>query len=59
VATKSEAGRPILALERPGLWNGSMSRWNTLFVEIPVTLFTPVKTILDLMRPEHTGKPPA
>jgi len=50
---KSFAGRELLALERPGLWNGAMSRWNTVFVEIPIETFTPVKTVLDLLREEH------
>ena len=52
-ARKSHEGRPLLALERPGLWNGAMARWNTVFVEVPLSTFTPVKTILDLLRPEH------
>ncbi|MGH9379044.1 MAG: DUF4301 family protein [Thermoanaerobaculia bacterium] len=42
-------------LERPGLWNGAMARWNTLFVEIPRHTFAPVKTVFDLLRPEHRG----
>ena len=41
------------ALERPGLWNGAMAKWNTVFLEVPVTIFTPVKTVFDLLRPEH------
>jgi len=53
VAEKSHAGRPIKALERPGLWNGSMAHWNTAFVEVPLQTFTPVKTVFDLLRPEH------
>lgn len=53
VTRKSHEGRPILALERPGLWNGAMARWNTVFVEVPIETFTPVKTVLDLLRPEH------
>ena len=53
VAQKSHAGQPIKALERPGLWNGSMARWNTAFVEVPLQTFTPVKTVFDLLRPEH------
>jgi hypothetical protein len=47
---KSAAGRPITALERPGLWNGAMARWNTLFVGVPAETFQPVKTIFDLLR---------
>ena len=53
VARKSHQGRDLLALERPGLWNGAMARWITLFVEVPVATFTPVKTVMDLLRPEH------
>ena len=53
VAEKSHAGRAIRALERPGLWNGGMARWNTAFVEVPLQTFTPVKTVFDLLRPEH------
>jgi hypothetical protein len=46
-------GRAIRTLEHPGLWNGGMAHWNTLFVEIPATVFHPVKTISDLLRPGH------
>lgn len=53
VARKSHQGRPLLALERPGLWNGAMARWSTLFVEVPAATFAPVKTVFDLLRPEH------
>jgi len=53
VTEKSYAGRDLRALERPGLWNGAMAGWNTVFVEIPLETFTPVKTVLDLLRPEH------
>ncbi|HPW56291.1 MAG: DUF4301 family protein [Thermoanaerobaculaceae bacterium] len=53
VSRKSHQGRPLLALERPGLWNGAMARWSTLFVEVPVATFAPVKTLFDLLRPEH------
>ncbi|PKP00367.1 MAG: DUF4301 domain-containing protein [Bacteroidetes bacterium HGW-Bacteroidetes-8] len=53
ISYKSAEGRPIKAIELPGLWNGAMSQWNTLFVEVPVTTFSPVKTILDLLRAEH------
>ncbi len=53
VARKKHRGRSIRALERPGLWNGAMAYWNTAFVEVPLGTFTPVKTILDLLRPEH------
>ncbi|HVS12636.1 MAG TPA: DUF4301 family protein [Thermoanaerobaculia bacterium] len=53
VATKSHQGRPIRALERPGLWNGAMAGWLTRFVELPASTFAPVKTVWDLLRPEH------
>lgn len=53
ISSKSWQGRPLKALELPGLWNGSMSDWNTLFVEVPLETFNPVKTVLDLLRPAH------
>jgi len=53
VTRKSHAGRELLNLERPGLWNGAMAGWNTLFVEVPLAVFNPVKTVNDLLRPEH------
>ena len=53
IARKSEQGRELLALERPGLWNGSMAFWNSLFVEVPLATFNPVKTVSDLLRPQH------
>lgn len=53
IAEKSSGGRVLKALERPGLWNGSMARWITLFVEVPASTFNPVKTVNDLLRPEH------
>jgi hypothetical protein len=53
LARKTHEGRPLLALERPGLWNGAMAHWNTVFVEVPLATFTPVKTVNDLLRPEH------
>jgi hypothetical protein len=53
VSRKDAEGRDILALERPGLWNGAMAGWNTLFIEVPAETFAPVKTVLDLLRPEH------
>ena len=55
VTRKSHGGRELMALERPGLWNGSMSRWHTRFVEVPLAVFNPVKTVFDLLRPEHQG----
>lgn len=53
ISRKSWHGRELKALELPGLWNGSMSDWNTLFVEVPLETFNPVKTVLDLLRPAH------
>jgi hypothetical protein len=53
VTRKSEGGRELHALERPGLWNGAMARWNSVFVEVPLETFSPVKTVLDLLRDEH------
>ncbi len=53
ISLKSTGGVEIKALELPGLWNGSMSDWNTVFVEVPIDTFNPVKTVNDLLRPQH------
>ena len=53
VSIKSKGGRELKALELPGLWNGAMAAWNTVFVEVPIETFNPVKTVLDLLRDEH------
>ena len=53
ISNKSKDGKELLALELPGLWNGAMSRWNTIFVEVPVSTFNPVKTVNDLLREQH------
>jgi hypothetical protein len=53
VVEKNYNGQKITFVERPGLWNGSMFHWNTLFIEISSTSFTPVKTILDLLKDPH------
>ncbi|MEN8230267.1 MAG: DUF4301 family protein [Bacteroidota bacterium] len=53
ISEKSMGGKTLKALELPGLWNGAMAKWLTLFVEVPVETFTPVKTVFDLMREEH------
>lgn len=53
ISYKSKDGRELKALELPGLWNGAMSDWNTVFVEVPVETFNPVKTVNDLLRREH------
>ena len=55
ISEKSKSGVTIKALELPGLWNGSMSDWNTVFVEVPIETFNPVKTVNDLLRPQHQG----
>jgi hypothetical protein len=53
ITGKSMDGRDLRSLERPGLWNGAMAYWNTVFVEVPIETFAPVKTVFDLLRPEH------
>ncbi len=53
ISEKSMNGKPLKALELPGLWNGAMAHWLTFFVEVPVTTFNPVKTVFDLLRPQH------
>jgi len=53
ISLKSKGGKELKALELPGLWNGAMSDWNTVFVEVPIETFNPVKTVNDLLRPEH------
>jgi hypothetical protein len=56
ITVKSRYGRDIKAMELPGLWNGAMAYWNTVFVEIPADTFNPVKTVNDLLRPRHQVK---
>jgi len=53
VSSKTQSGIDIKALELPGLWNGSMAYWNTIFVEVPLNTFNPVKTVNDLLRDSH------
>ncbi|MDR2811262.1 MAG: DUF4301 family protein [Tannerellaceae bacterium] len=53
ISIKSKDGRELKALELPGLWNGAMSDWNTVFVQTPIETFNPVKTVYDLLQPEH------
>lgn len=53
ISSKSKNGRELKALELPGLWNGAMSDWNTVFVEVPIETFNPVKTVNDLLREQH------
>lgn len=55
ISVKSAEGRELKALELPGLWNGAMAFWNTVFVEVPISTFNPVKTVLDLLRKGHQG----
>lgn len=54
ISEKSYKGKPLKALELPGLWNGAMANWLTVFVEVPLETFSPVKTVLDLLKPAHT-----
>lgn len=53
ITRKTQAGKELKALELPGLWNGGMAFWNTLFVEVPLVTFNPVKTVNDLLKPTH------
>ncbi|MGB0980498.1 MAG: DUF4301 family protein [Winogradskyella sp.] len=53
ITLKTKAGKDLKALELPGLWNGSMANWNTIFVEVPIITFNPVKTVNDLLKHPH------
>ena len=53
ISSKSKSGKELRALELPGLWNGAMSDWSTVFVEVPLGTFNPVKTVNDLLRDQH------
>ena len=53
ISSKSKGGKELKALELPGLWNGAMSDWSTIFVEVPLGTFNPVKTVNDLLRDQH------
>ena len=53
IALKANLGKELKALELPGLWNGSMANWNTIFVEVPLITFNPVKTVNDLLKAPH------
>lgn len=55
ISEKSKDGRPLKAQERPGLWNGAMANWSTIFADVPVSTFSPVKELADLLRPTHLG----
>jgi len=57
IVVKSSEGKELKALELPGLWNGAMAEWNTVFIEVPTITFNPVKSVFDLLRPAHqTGE---
>src|SRR5690554_4569372 len=56
ITRKTSGGKELKALELPGLWNGAMAFWNTIFVEVPLTTFNPVKTVNDLLKPAHQVK---
>jgi len=56
ITMKTKTGKDLKALELPGLWNGSMAYWNTIFVEVPLITFNPVKTVTDLLKPTHQVK---
>jgi hypothetical protein len=56
ITEKTYKGKPIKVLELPGLWNGSMADWITVFVEVPSTTFNPVKEVFDLLKPMHQPK---
>ena len=53
ISSKTKDGKELKALEHPGLWNGGMADWVTVFVEVPVETFNPVKTVSDLLKPTH------
>ncbi|WP_373075133.1 DUF4301 family protein, partial [Zeaxanthinibacter enoshimensis] len=53
ITQKTKEGQKLKALELPGLWNGAMAFWNTIFVEVPLETFNPVKTVNDLLKPAH------
>ena len=53
ISAKTKLGKDLKALELPGLWNGAMANWNTIFVEVPLETFNPVKTVNDLLKPAH------
>ena len=55
ISSKSSGGRELRAQELPGLWNGAMAKWNTVFVDVPISTFSPVKVVQDLLRPQHQG----
>lgn len=56
ISEKSYGGHALRAMERPGLWNGAMAHWNTVFVAVPASTFTPVKVVTDLLSSSHGAK---
>ncbi len=56
IADKTKDGKELKALELPGLWNGAMADWISIFVEVPIETFNPVKTVADLLKPTHQVK---
>ncbi|MEM8901112.1 MAG: DUF4301 family protein, partial [Bacteroidota bacterium] len=56
IVQKSLNGKPLKAMELPGLWNGAMADWNTIMLQVPNETFNPVKTVMDLLEPEHKAK---
>ena len=53
IVTKNRNGKEVKSYELPGLWNGAMAKWITIFVEVPLITFNPVKTVNDLLKPAH------
>lgn len=53
ISSKTRLGKQLKALELPGLWNGAMANWNTIFIEVPLETFNPVKNVNDLLKPSH------
>ena len=53
ISSKTRLGKSLKALELPGLWNGAMANWNTIFIEVPLDTFNPVKNVNDLLKPAH------
>ena len=56
ITPKSLHGRDLLAQELPGLWNGGMADWSSIFVQVPIERFPPVKSVVDLLNPAHNNK---
>ena len=56
IVDKNKEGKPLKGYELPGLWNGAMANWITVFVEVPLLTFNPVKTVNDLLKPAHQQK---